>query len=246
MSAQPWMKFYPQDWRGEARLRAVSIAARGLWVEMLCLMHEAKPYGHLLLNGHPVTNDQLAALAGTSPDTASSLLAELEGAGVFSRNRSGVIFSRRMRRDYAVSSKQRANVAKRWAKNRNSTPAQDIENTAENGVGNTKSIPTPIPKKPEARSQSSFPSNEEKEQKGGYAFDGRVVRLNRSDFDRWRDAFPSIDLRGLLQSRDDWLSSQPDQVRKRWFTSTSSWLAGKQQDAARIDRAAESVRMPIT
>lgn len=245
MSAQPWMKFYPQDWRGEARLRAVSLAARGLWVEMLCLMHEAKPYGHLLLNGHPVTNDQLAALAGTSPDTASSLLAELEGAGVFSRNRSGVIFSRRMRRDSATSSKQRANVAKRWAKHRNSTPAQDIENTSENGVGITKSIPTPIPKKPEARSQSSFPSKEEKEQKGGYAFAGKVIRLNRSDFDQWRLAFPDLALPALLQSRDDWLAGQPVEVRKRWFPSTSSWLAKKQQEAFAAERAGNELEMPV-
>jgi len=58
MSA-PWMKFYPRDWRGDQALRAVSIAARGLWMECLCIMHEAKPYGHLVLNGQPVGDDAL-------------------------------------------------------------------------------------------------------------------------------------------------------------------------------------------
>ena len=41
---RPWMKFYPRDWRGDQALRAVSIAARGLWLECLCIMHEARPY----------------------------------------------------------------------------------------------------------------------------------------------------------------------------------------------------------
>jgi replicative DNA helicase len=63
-SAHPWLKFYPRDWRGDQALRAVSIAARGLWIEMLCVMHEASPYGHLILGGRAVSNDVLARVAG--------------------------------------------------------------------------------------------------------------------------------------------------------------------------------------
>lgn len=80
-------------------LRICSAAARGLWVECMCLMHEAKPYGHLLVNGRPVTDTQIANLTGIPQDQISSLLAELENAGVFSRNSDGVIYSRRMTRD---------------------------------------------------------------------------------------------------------------------------------------------------
>jgi len=47
----PWMKFYPADWRSDPMLRLCSLAARGLWAEMICLMHEAEPYGSLLVNG---------------------------------------------------------------------------------------------------------------------------------------------------------------------------------------------------
>ncbi|WP_109073475.1 MULTISPECIES: hypothetical protein [unclassified Azospirillum] len=100
MSAtRPWMKFYPTDWRGDQALRVVSLGARGLWIECMCIMHEASPYGHLIINGHAVTDAQLAALAGTVPDQITALLNELETAGVFSRNRNGVIYSRRMTRD---------------------------------------------------------------------------------------------------------------------------------------------------
>lgn len=97
--ADPWMKFYPRDWRGDQSLRAVSIAARGLWMECLCIMHEAKPYGHLLLNGEPVEVDALARMTGASVDEVSALMAELRKAGVFSVTGKGIIFSRRMVRD---------------------------------------------------------------------------------------------------------------------------------------------------
>lgn len=67
----------------------------------------------------------------------------------------------------------------------------------------------------------------------GYAFEGKVIRLTRSDFDKWSRSFSGIDLRAQLQSRDDWLASDDGaQARQRWFHSTSSWLAKKQQEAA--------------
>jgi hypothetical protein len=62
--SNPWLKFYPRDWRGDQALRAVSISARGLWMEMLCIMHEAQPYGHLILGGRAVSDDILARVAG--------------------------------------------------------------------------------------------------------------------------------------------------------------------------------------
>jgi hypothetical protein len=68
-------------------------------MEMLCVMHEAQPYGHLLINGKPPSSDQMAGLAGIAPDLFLSLLVELESAGVFSKNRNGTIYSRRMTKD---------------------------------------------------------------------------------------------------------------------------------------------------
>ena len=113
MSA-PWMKFYPRDWRGDQALRAVSISARGLWVEMLCIMHEASPYGHLVLGGRDVSNDELARMSGAGAEGVGDILSELESAGVFSRTRKGVIYSRRMVKDKARSEKGRKAVNRRW------------------------------------------------------------------------------------------------------------------------------------
>lgn len=105
----PWLKFYPSDWTGDRKLRATGLAARGLWIECICVMHEADPYGHLLLNGNPVTDTQLAAMAGTDASTVSSLILELETMGVLSRRRDGVIYSRRMTRDAKKAATARKN-----------------------------------------------------------------------------------------------------------------------------------------
>lgn len=108
MSA-PWLKFYPSDWRADPALRMCSVGARGLWMEMLCIMHEAQPYGSLRVNSRPVSDRQLASLAGSSIDEIAGLLAELEAAGVFSRDDDGVIVSRRMQRDYEKAEADKAN-----------------------------------------------------------------------------------------------------------------------------------------
>lgn len=96
---KPWLKFYPADWQADQALRLCSLGARGLWVECIAIMHRARPYGHLLINGQPVTDTQLAVLVGASPEQVTDALCELGTAGVFSRTKKGVIYSRRMVRD---------------------------------------------------------------------------------------------------------------------------------------------------
>jgi hypothetical protein len=96
---RPWLRFYPSDWRGDAKLRMCSLAARGLWIELCSIMHEAEPYGHLRVNGAIPKVPQIAALVGASKSEVVALLRELGEAGVYSKDESEVIFSRRMVRD---------------------------------------------------------------------------------------------------------------------------------------------------
>jgi hypothetical protein len=104
MSAnQPWMKFYPRDWRGDQALRLVSLPARGLWIEMMCLMHEATPYGHLLVAGQPLSDAALARVVGSSVEEVQALLVELRAAGVCRHTRAGVVYSKRMTDDHKRS-----------------------------------------------------------------------------------------------------------------------------------------------
>jgi hypothetical protein len=87
-------------------LRSVSLAARGLWVDMLCLMFEASKRGYLILNEKPVSVEQLARMVGGNTDEVFGLVDELLQSGVASRNGIDVIYSRRMVRDEELSQKR--------------------------------------------------------------------------------------------------------------------------------------------
>ncbi len=172
MSANPWMKFYPRDWRGDQALRAVSIAARGLWMEMLCIMHEATPYGHLVLGAHAVSNDALARMSGLGANEVSALLIELESAGVFSRTRKHVIYSRRMVSDRNRAEKGRKAVGKRWA--------QGAENPREKPQPNRSPNREPITQKPEARVIPLSNDNGPDDDPGKAFWDGAKGYLGKS------------------------------------------------------------------
>jgi hypothetical protein len=66
---------------------------------MMCVMHQAEPYGYLVLNGNPIEPPQLARMVGASERETSRWIAELRAAGVFSVDDVGQAFSRRMVRD---------------------------------------------------------------------------------------------------------------------------------------------------
>jgi hypothetical protein len=108
------MKYYPSDWRGDPALRMCSLAARGLWIEMIGLMHESSTPGHLLLNARSPNTAQLASLVGADIKTVGKTIQELEDAAVFSRTDEGVIFSRRMVRDHRKSLAGKEAIARRW------------------------------------------------------------------------------------------------------------------------------------
>ncbi|MBX5190146.1 hypothetical protein HJB86_14645 [Rhizobium sp. NZLR3b] len=147
MSKNPWLKFYPLDWRGDPKLRMCSMAARGLWIEILALMHEATPYGHLLVTGKSPTDMQIAVLAGAPSDQVTELLGELETAGVFSRTKDGVIYSRRMIRDEKRSAMARKNGGKggnpSLSNDKGNSPSVNPKDNAEDKA-----------QKPHSRSQS--------------------------------------------------------------------------------------------
>lgn len=112
-----WSKFWWCDWQNDKGLQQCSLAARGLWIELLGLCHASEKPGYLLINGEPPDNEALADVLGrTTTKEIAKLLAELERRHVFSRE-DGVIFSRRMVKDTAVSEQ-----ASKWGK-RGGNPA---------------------------------------------------------------------------------------------------------------------------
>ena len=123
---RPAFQFYPADWFKDPGLRSCSLAARGLWIDMIALMHQADPYGHLVVNSRPVESAALARMTGSSTREVDQLLGELGGAGVFSRDDSGAIYSRRMVRDEDI--RERRAAGGRLGGNPNLAAASKVSN----------------------------------------------------------------------------------------------------------------------
>lgn len=103
-----WLKFYPKDWNGDHNVRACSLAARGLLAALLEPMHEADPYGHLLVRGKKPDYAELAVLASCTTREVKYGIEELLKNHVLSTNTDGIWYSRRMVRDAERRAKQAA------------------------------------------------------------------------------------------------------------------------------------------
>ena len=100
----PWFPFYPADWLAEKTLRGLSLAARGLWIDMLCWMHQSPRRGFLLDSARTIPDlETLAHWAHALPLDVHRLLDELKTARVYSCTNKGVIYCRRMVKETQLS-----------------------------------------------------------------------------------------------------------------------------------------------
>jgi hypothetical protein len=96
----PAIQFYPADWRKDPGIQALSYEHRGIWFEILCLMHESTQRGVLLLNGKKMPEDALARILGLDKQNLTTALTSILDVGVASvEPSSGALMSRRMVRD---------------------------------------------------------------------------------------------------------------------------------------------------
>lgn len=99
MAKMGWAKFWFRDYESDIDVRMCSFAAQGLWMRLLCHMHEGTPRGYLTRHGVTVPDDTLPQLVCGRDDEVKKLLKELEDNGVFDRDANGTIFCRRMVRE---------------------------------------------------------------------------------------------------------------------------------------------------
>lgn len=96
---RPSFQFYPSDWLRDTALRSCSTGARGLWMDMICFMHEGEPYGHLKVKDKVILTSNLSRMVGETLEVVEGWLLELFQAGVYDTTENSVIFSKRMVRD---------------------------------------------------------------------------------------------------------------------------------------------------
>lgn len=218
---RPAFQFYPADWRNDAALRMCSIAARGLWWEMICIMHMAEPYGYLVAAGRPIDPTGLARVVGESRSDVTRWLAELRAHKVFSTDHTGAIYSRRMIRD----EKARDEWRKRQARHR------DV----------TQPVTPMSPRSSDLHSSSS--SSEAVQEPGAVAPKPRpkngVHNLGTRLPDDWRlpeewkawaleirpDWTPQGVVRESISFRDYWIASSGSKaVKRNWLATWRIWI----------------------
>lgn len=96
MSGDTGDTFFWSDWQSDPKLRACSFAAQGVWMRILCIMADSEEKGCLLINGIKPTIEELCDVIGKTPEMVGPLVDELGKWGVYSVDRRGVIYSRKM------------------------------------------------------------------------------------------------------------------------------------------------------
>jgi hypothetical protein len=216
---RPSFQFYPGDWLNDVALRMVSAGARGLWIDMMCIMHQGSDYGYLKVNGKVILTPNLARMTGSTSQEAEGYLSELEAAGVFSRDEYGCIFSRRMIRDEKVREARAAGGSK------GGNPAL---------MGKNKdNLPPNLPPTPSSSSSSSV--NSPSESKGA-----RASRLptdwqpSDEDMNFCKAERPDLDVGDVAaQFRDYWIAkSGRDATKKDWPATWRNWVRRQQAPRA--------------
>lgn len=103
---RPSFQFYPSDWLRDTALRSCSLGARGLWIDMICFMHEGNPYGHLKVGNKVILPSNLASMVGATLLEVEGWLDELRQAGVYELAEAGEVYSKRMVRDEILRNKR--------------------------------------------------------------------------------------------------------------------------------------------
>jgi hypothetical protein len=96
----PAIQFYPADWRKDPGVQSLDYFDRGVWFEILCLMHESTERGKLMLNGAAMPDEALARVLGLDNQILTKTLTTLLEYGVASRDQeTGALICRRMVKD---------------------------------------------------------------------------------------------------------------------------------------------------
>lgn len=145
----PWIQFFPRDWVADTR--ALTLAAKGAWIDILAALHNSPTRGSMTLEV-----EAWARLIGSSGDEAARVLRELGNGGVAQvvtlGNGAVMVENRRMKREEKDREKNRQRVARHREKVsiQQNTPHDSEPETLFGNDGDTNRS-----QKPEARIQNN-------------------------------------------------------------------------------------------
>jgi hypothetical protein len=111
--------YRPKDWMTDSGISSSSLAAQGLWINMLNLIILSGKGQLIDSQGRKIELKELAKILKHKEEDLKPLIGELESNGVFSRLDNGIIYNRRLYKEWKISEERRAAVNIRWAKEKN-------------------------------------------------------------------------------------------------------------------------------
>jgi len=220
-------QFYPGDWLRDG-VAGCSLAAQGLWLRMLLIMHDAEDYGYLAVRGKPLPDEAIARRCGCSVEEYRLLLAELEAAGVPSRTPEGVIFFRRLVRD--ATNREAAVERQRKHRHASVTPMSHRASPS-----SSSSDPTPLTGRAtsaaENAPQPTTPNAEESGKKNCTApleYAGDWLKVTPSMHERLVKSFPEFteaEIRAEYRKAELWQQANLPRPRRNQLRAMRNWLA---------------------
>lgn len=245
---KPWFPFYPADWRGDAGLRNCSLAARGLWVEMLAVMHDAPDRGYLMVGNSKMSISKLAIFVGADLDRVRRLLAELAENGVFSTDETGRIYSRKMVRSSRRSETNSANANQRW--NTDNPGEIDEPKSGSDKVRNAKAKPISSHVRDrdlrDSESQRGSVSNDTGDERLESLLNGEEKFTPGNSKDAWAAARYVLTTRGNTKPKSAGgfignLIKAGISTDKLFEIAQAAWLAGSEEPEALMTATARNM-----
>lgn len=114
MASEHSTKWFWSDWLGDQDVRRLTLAERGLWIDLLALASVGSPIGYVCDDrGRPLPLEEIRRVSNAATiEEVAELIAGILDKGAASRDRAGRLFNRRMVRDHAKAAKLRKNSAK--------------------------------------------------------------------------------------------------------------------------------------
>jgi hypothetical protein len=94
----PWIKFFPSDWKSDNRLSRCSPATRGIWIDLICDMHDSSRSGKI--SGSLMELSRAARCTTAEIQVAIEELSSTKTADVTLHHDFVTVVNRRMNRDY--------------------------------------------------------------------------------------------------------------------------------------------------
>ncbi len=237
----PAFQFYPADWRKDPGVQSLDYESRGIWWEIICLMHESDERGVLMLNGQPMPESALCRLLGLDNQKLTTTLTTLLTYGVARRRDSdGALYSKRMVADEKLRQTRKEAGSKGGNPvllNQNPTTQVNQNPTPSSSSSSSSSINTPLPPKPPAEpslkleAQESNPTLTPEQIEVGSWFSRRpTTAWSAKELNKWGEIPKPIDSEDWQALKWYYTRSGCKYLRKDIFTLLNNW-------SGEIDRA---------